>query len=860
VNLDRQLVDAIDDAGKVLVAIGESRVEHVRRIDRSASQDRVVATADASIGLWQVPPSSEADTALPLGKDEVKKVEGLDRRVATLDREGKVTVSGLGMLAVSNVHDVKWTAGSQLITLATDEVDVWNIAGEKIATAPVWADDAQYVDKTGVLWTCDDKDCIARDVARETEVSRLDVRPLGDISTTFRIPASGDQLHARDWRFLLPPISTVARAMNGIRLLAYGDPGHLVAWDGNDAAHVFSHDAPVTSRADLRPATSPAGIAFAEGSTLRVVPRTGSPHEVKIPSGSVVATAWSADGKLAAVAAPFQAWLVPPTASVVGEPVIGAGAFGDQRAAGINATFSPKGDHFAVVTGANTIEVYETANETAPPAVYEGAGVIRSMYLSDAVVVARTRDGIVVWNKPGAPTHRWFGNFRDVRLDVKGRYLIALADQTVHVFDVELGMLTRRTTLPGDSIDLDDAGTRYAVSQLEQQRVVVFSFDGTARTVPVALTPFDADMLFRPGGGEHLMLRAAHVLVSMTGHRDVSLELFQECVYGGAGGRLLCIYNRPTGRVVQPFSIRDRKLEGATYELPPYEQIVFSNAPDEAALAIGFVGRNKTTLVAWDPKRLDSNPASLELNTRIVDIRVKNGQVLALGEDGHLDRWTPGGAVSSTGGARVAEISAGPPLRIAISAPGRGIVVKSVNGASVESQEVRQCMDAKHARFASPDRLVCVRTPRGDSTNTGDSLIVKELGKLDPPWSAQLPSSATALAVFGDVIVVGLANGEIWYSSGKLAFSTLRGNNSAIGALAINQAGSWLASAAADGTVTVWTIERSGDEFGAHELVRFSACVRPGCSALAFEPGTPSPALVTGGPDGEIMRWSLTGK
>src|SRR5262249_10361928 len=155
--------------------------------------------------------------------------------------------------------------------------------------------------------------------------------------------------------------------------------------------------------------------------------------------------------------------------------------------------------------------------------------------------VAWTRDGIVVWSKPGAPSDQWFGSFRDVRVDARGKHMIALADDRVHVFEIEQGKIKRRSTNTGDSIDLDDSGMHFAVSQLGDRHVLVFPWDGKPREVKTELTATDSALRFQPGGGKHLLLGRAHRLVSIASQGKETLDDAYQCVYAGSS-RLLCLF------------------------------------------------------------------------------------------------------------------------------------------------------------------------------------------------------------------------------------------------------------------------------------------------------------------------------
>jgi WD40 repeat protein len=860
--LDPRLFDAIAVGDTLRVATRREPLTTVWTITSKPTQWHVHASADASIGFWQVMPRQTQEPLLGTpapGESKSEESPALRSLFATLHADGTVTLDSTDThqsttVHVSKVHDIRWTSDGELLTLGRDSVDVWSSDGTPLASAPGCALAAAYGKQpTPILWTCDELACTAwdvRDNKHSERRARLAIKTLVDAQVPISISADLKTLRMRDLAYLLPPVGRANPvAANGVKALS-SDPTLLVE-DGDGSIYSIAARGveQLATRVTAGVATFSGLAAYAHDATLALMGDSrGQPTAPR--DSRIVALNWGADRALAVAASPFAVWRLSERDTSLGAPAIAMEAFHDLIPKGLVATLSPDGRRVATAMMNGTIDVRDADRRTATPRSYTGAFGVRSLYMSrvrddgEQTIVARTRDGLAVWDRQGPPTQIWFGNYHDARLDADGRHLVALTGRTAVLFEIENSKLLQRTTLQADGVDLSDDGKKLAVVDLRRTNVLVQAWDGK-KLVDRPYQGYDTEIRFQTGGGKVLWLRGDRMLIDTATGASKAIPNADSCIFGGTGELIACVVQEDLLEL-QLFKISDATKVGHALELrqaPSY--FIYSSAFDDPRVTLGLVYDAFSEVVTW--KSPDAKPERLKLASDLADLRWIGDALLTITGDGQT-RWVRGTSMESQGGARVLDVAAGPPVRVAIDNPERGVTVFHPGG----SDAADECTGTKRTHLIGTKAIACV------DAATDSMLHVKLLGSSTAATDLRLDAPITSLLASGDQLVVGLDNGHLLVVNADASFTELQdslassGSKASIRALALDQTKRWLASGADDGTFSIWRMSDG------RELVRVHAMSRTrGAMALAFAPGDPAPALFTGGPDGEVVRWEL---
>jgi WD40 repeat protein len=659
----------------------------------------------------------------------------------------------------------------------------------------------------------------------------------------------------------LPLVERKAResdALGGVTGLSYLDGRTIVGRRADGSTFQIPEPAGRRLSGSLIPlAVAEGHVATAQGKTVTLLGPGGTQVKLEPMDTGVAAMAWRPDRSLATASQAFELRVVDEAGAIRWKkPVVAT-----EQAAGSHAAFSPRGQRFALVNSNGAIEVRRT-DDGKPLASFTGESDVQQLCVSDSgplIVVARTLHGLTIWATSDLPKEVLYGKYRDAKLSDDGQHLVAVGDYRVEEFRVDGGQLHRLRIIPGaDSVTLDPYNPRFAVTERAADphaadRVELYDWSGASAILRRAVKSIEpgAEAVFRSDGQDFWIAHAP------TSDNAKPSERVRFGAFSADTKVAIWISADSTGAVLQVneglWSRSVRRLDG----LP--ERVIVANGPAES-LALGLVYRDHAEVMVEAPSaEWPSLPVRGLAGLRFGD----DNKLWILTEEGNVQLWRtdPQSRVRAYGGARVTDLVTVPSVRLAILEPGRDVLVSSRTGRDdLVNRPVTACVDASEARFVGASELACL-VPGVERDRI---LVVRLDDDTDAPRVMLAAKHITSWRVFGELVALGSDTGELVVAHLSEPELRLTGKSSRVVGLTVDAARQWLASSHEDGTISVWNI-RDDERTRAlrpeqRELTRWNLHPRgPGAIVLAFAPGTPSPALATGGPDGDVYEWNLGG-
>lgn len=815
------------------------------------------ATAKPSATPFILPPGPRALAMCITGEHQVVVARD-DGSIVRTDGDGAATALPF---TLPGVTALRGSPTGALVVAHAGGVDVIDPDDTRHHIDTPATDAALVEPPARVLWACDRDGCTAWDPDRRIMVAALRVAMAEPrLSGNARFLGTGSGL------LLLPvPPRADDAVLRGAPVVAgaLSEDGKVIAQNASRENELVAGG--VTTRLPAA-AGALAGPSFAAGAAKLVVP---SGHTVKIgPHALALHDAWIATGTIAALAwnrarTRFVA-VDTELAMAVIDPTSGSIVAQDpgtaQQSLGSLAVFDPDGQRFAVLVPAGEIQVHRTDGSAAVERYPAAAGDIRQLDLARSTVLAVTRDALLVWTAAGVPPVRLAGAFARARLAPDGAHLVALENRRALVWTLPLRARATPMQVAADRFDLDSTGTRLLVAIAHppsQTDVEVRKLDDLLETVKVdAWTEPTTTALFIPGG-QRVWMPGAHVIRAVDNKKqDLVLPAGETpCAFDGDGRHVILCDGHGAA------SYRAFGAEGAV-GLPQTEPLGSPSA-DAAAQDGRSSARISTPSgdVLWIFDAHAAAPRKLQLRGREQFRFGADPDVgWSLADNGVVTQWN-----LRTGDATIRKPSV---VAVALGARGARMVVASETLALTLS-ELDLTGDAPGAArplaAVGPDVITAAamdRTARWLVIGRASGMVQAfDLDAPAPPAPALLTGVSearpTAIAVAmtgaGPAAAIGRVDGTVnlWRLGDRDDKHVLLGHVGAISSVALDDSGSWLATASADGTVRIW------DAATQDCITRLTP--RPDrmpATLVAFSPGD-KPALLSASESGDLFVWAL---